>query len=247
VLRGVVGLEANATLVRQAVEASGGARSVGPSLLSAPIRPTFGDLGAASGRELLARVEAWEAGADQALAGHPWLRAASLRPVAAALGALARAGLTGVLPPETLWRLATMPVDDPTWVVEVGRAVAEPHRRLRVADGASGPAPDGSGGAAGWSLEQAERMAARARGLASLAGAFPGVGGLDRGALLGVEDAAARRITEVLGTEVARAGFGRCRNCRRVGAPWADECDRCGGRVPGALRRKASGGRARRR
>jgi ATP-dependent RNA helicase SUPV3L1/SUV3 len=239
VLRDVVGLEANATLVRQAVEASSGGRAVGPSLLSAPIRPTFADFEASTGPALLAAVDAWESGSSEALAGHPWLRPASLRPIASALGALARAGLITQLAPETAWRLATLPVDDPSWVVEVARAVAEPHRRLRAVRAGESPSE--------WGLEDAERAAARARGLASLAGAFPGVGGLDRGELLRLEEAAAVRIDEVLGGEVSRARFGRCRNCGRVCAPWADECDRCGGRAPAALRRKQSRGRGPRR
>jgi hypothetical protein len=89
-----------------------------------------------------------------------------------------------------------------------------------------------------WSLEEAERAAARARGLAALANAFPGVGGLQRDELLGVEQAAADRITEVLGDEVKRAPFGRCITCARVCAPWADTCDRCSGRVPAMIYRQ---------
>ena len=197
VLRGVVGLEANATLVRQAVEATAGARGIGPALTHAPIRPTYGDLGVADGPALVAAVRAWEATAGAALQGHPYLRAASLRPVAAALGALAVEGLTTRLSPEVLWRLATLPVDDPGWAVEVGRAVAEPHRRLRTVDRVAEPER--------WTLEEAERLAARARGHAALAGAFPGVGGLDRDRALETEQLAAQRITAVLGDEVRRA------------------------------------------
>jgi hypothetical protein len=157
--------------------------------------------------------------------------------VAAALGALARDGLVTRLAPEVLWRLATLPVDDPGWVVEVGRAVAEPHRRLRTVERAGPPE--------GWTLEEAERVAARARGHAALAGAFPGVGGLDRGQALETEQAAARRITAVLGDEVRRSPFGRCRTCARTCAPWADTCDRCAGRLPPALRRRRPPGRRR--
>jgi ATP-dependent RNA helicase SUPV3L1/SUV3 len=230
VLRNVVGLEANATLVRQAVEASGGARAVGPDLTTAAIRPAFADLGAADGPGLVAAVDAWEATAHHELAEHPWLRPASLRPVSRALHALAVAGLTTQLEPDELWRLATLPVEDPEWVVEVGRAIVQPHRRLRPAPAADQPDR--------WTLEEAERVAARARGLAALANAFPGVGGLQRDDLLGVEQAAAERITAVLGDEVVRSSFGRCATCARSCAPWADTCDRCGGRVPSKIYRQ---------
>jgi ATP-dependent RNA helicase SUPV3L1/SUV3 len=235
VLRGVVGLEANAALVRQAVDASAGGAGVGPALLTAPVRPTLDDLGAEDGVGLRAAVARWQAGAGGALAGHGWLRAASLAPVAAALEALARAGLLTRLGVPELWRLATLPVDDPGWVVEVGHAVAEPHRRLR--------ATSRPGGAEDWTLEEAERVAARARGLASLANAFPGVGGLERDALLATEAAAAAQISAVLDHEVATTSFGRCAQCGRPAAPWTDRCTRCSGSRPPALRRH--GGRPR--
>jgi hypothetical protein len=78
-------------------------------------------------------------------------------------------------------------------------------------------------------------VAARARGFAALANAFPGVGGLDRAALLDVEAVAAVRINGVLAREVQAASFGRCRDCGRVCPPWADVCERCGGRAHAAL------------
>ena len=83
VLRDVVGLDANATLVRQAVEASAGARAVGPAITHAPLRPDLADLDASDGPALVAAVDAWEAGAAQAFGGHPWLRPGSLQPGAA--------------------------------------------------------------------------------------------------------------------------------------------------------------------
>lgn len=240
VLRDVVGLDANATLVRQAVEASGGARAIGPAITHALLRPDLDDLlvgpvEVARGPDLVAAVDAWEAGATDALAGHPWLRPSSLRPVQRALHALALAGHTEVLPCSTLWRLATLPVEDPGWIVEIAGSLVSPHRRLP---------PAARRDAADWSLEEAEAVAARARGFAALANAFPGVGGLDRRELLGVEAAAAARITDVLGGEVARAGFGRCRSCARVCPPWAETCDRCSGRTAAPLR-PGRGGRGR--
>jgi ATP-dependent RNA helicase SUPV3L1/SUV3 len=233
VLRDVVGLEANATLVRQAVEASSGARAVGPSITHAQVRPDVADLDAPDGPALVAAVDAWEATAGGILAGHPWLRPASLRTVAAALHALARAGHTESLDVATLWRLATLPVEEPEWIVEIAGSLVQPHRRLP---------PAARRGPDGWSLEEAERVAARARGFAALANAFPGVGGLDRDQLLGLEQTAAERITGVLGREVTQASFGRCRNCARTCAPWTDICDRCQGRTPAALHRRRPGG-----
>lgn len=233
VLRGVPGLDANASLVRQAVDASSGAAAVGPGITAAQIRPTLADLDAASGVALWEAVSRWQLGAGAALAGHPWLRAAGLDPVAAALDALARAGLLTTLGVAELWRLATLPVDDPEWVVEVARSVAEPHRRLRAATRSVEPTD--------WTLEEAERVAGRARGLASLANAFPGVGGLDRDELLATEAAAAGRISAVLDREVATTAFGRCGQCGKPAPPWTDRCNRCSGYRPPALRRQ--GGR----
>jgi ATP-dependent RNA helicase SUPV3L1/SUV3 len=244
VLRAVVGLDANATLVRQAVEASAGARAVGPAITHAPLRPELADLVGPvdavdsvgpvdGGPALVAAVDAWEAGAARAFEGHPWLRPASLRPLQRALHALALARYTEWLTPATLWRLATLPVEDPDWIVEIAGSLLSPHRRLP---------PTARRDPAAWSLEEAEGVAARARGLAALANAFPGVGGLDRGELLGVEAAAADRINGVLAREVERAGFGRCRDCGRVCPPWVDTCDHCRGR-PNAALRPARGGR----
>ena len=155
VLRGVPGLDANASLVRQAVDASSGAAAVGPGITTAQIRPTLGDLGASTGVELWEAVNRWQLGSGAALAGHPWLRAAGLDPVAAALNALARDGLLTELGVAELWRLATLPVEDPEWVVEVARSVAEPYRRLRAATRSSEPTD--------WTLEEAERVAGRAQ------------------------------------------------------------------------------------
>jgi hypothetical protein len=233
VLRDVVGLEANATLVRHAVEASSGVRAVGPSITHAQVRPDVSDLDAPDGRGLVAAVDVWEETAGRALVGHPWLRPASLRPIAAALHALARAGHTEVLDVATLWRLATLPVEEPEWIVEIAGSLVQPQRRLP---------PASRRGPEEWSLEEAERVASRARGFAALANAFPGVGGLDRDQLLGLEQTAADRITGVLGREVTRASFGRCRNCARTCPPWTDICDRCQGRTPAAVHRRRPGG-----
>ncbi|MDH4146537.1 MAG: helicase-related protein [Acidimicrobiia bacterium] len=232
VLRGVPGLDANASLVRQAVEAADGSRAAGASLRTAYVRPTLADLGATTGAELRAVIEWWQDQAAEALSGHPWLRAGPLDHVADALAALARAGLLAQLGVDELWRLATLPVEDPAWIVEVAQAVAEPHRQLRPA-----PRPD----PAGWSLEDAERVAARSRGLASLANAFPGVGGLDRDDLLATEEAAAKRITSVLAHEVASNRFGTCSSCGRPCPPYAVTCQRCSGHQ--RLPRPKRGGR----
>ncbi|MFN0091201.1 MAG: helicase-related protein, partial [Acidimicrobiales bacterium] len=213
VLRGVPGLEANAALVRRAVEAAEGSRAAAPNLTSAPIRPTLDDLAASNGRELRAAVIAWHAQAEAAaLDERRWLRPAPLAGLAAALDALGHAGLLDSLGVEELWRLGTLPVEDPAWLVELGRALVDPSRRLRAAERREERA---------WSIEEAERTAARARGLASLAGAFPGVGGLDRDELLAVEAAAASRISELLEGEIAGNRFGVCGACRRPCPPWA--------------------------
>jgi hypothetical protein len=102
-----------------------------------------------------------------------------------------------------------------------------------------------AGDPAAWTLEEAERVAARARGHAALAGAFPGVGGLERSRALETEQLAARRIDAVLADEVRRSPFGRCRTCSRTCPPWSEECNRCGGRVPAALGRRRPPGRRR--
>ena len=240
VLRGVTGLEANASLARKAVEVAAGERSAGPALLHAPIRPTLEDLGVDTGPGLVAAIDRWQLGAGGALANHAWLRAASLASVSAALHRLAVEGLTTQLSVADLWRLATLPVDDPLWVAEVARAVAEPHRRLRAVHGASDPTA--------WSLEDAERIASRARGLASLAQAFPGVGGLHAADLLNTEQAAADRITSVLSHAIATSTFGQCTNCKRTCPPYAELCERCrGGGRPTVPVRRGNRGPSKRR
>lgn len=229
VLRGVPGLDANATLVRQAVEAAGGQRSAGPGIATAPIRPTLEDLHAATPGELLAAVQAWEIAASTRLSSHPWLRAAPLTAVAARLDRIGHAGLADRLDVRQLWRLATLSVDSDELVLELATNLATGGRRLapprpRSADAAAGNAND--------VLEQAEREAARARGVAALGRAFPALAAGEQADLLAAEDAAARRIVDVLPHAIGQAAFGRCGSCGRACPPWATSCDRCNGRGP---------------
>ncbi|MEZ5261275.1 MAG: helicase-related protein [Acidimicrobiales bacterium] len=232
VLRGVAGLDANASLVRQAVEAAGGARSAGPGITAAPTRPTLHDLPATDARALLAAVQAWERAAGGALAGHGWLRAASLRAVALRLELLDRERLLDGLEVDDAWRLATLSVEDDGAVVELarhltqgGRALGRP--RLRSLD----PAVT-TGAEVGDVLAWAEQDAARARGLAAMSRAFPSLASATQDELLAAEQAAAQRIVEVLPGAVAASGFGRCGSCGRPCPPWTERCDRCSGRGP---------------
>lgn len=224
VLRGVPGLEANATLVRQATEAAGGARASGPGITHAFIRPTLDDLGVETPDELARSVAAWQAVAGEALAGHAWLRAAPLDGVAATLDALGRRGLAGGLDVATLWRLSTMPVDDPGLVVELARSLQHGGLAPRP------PAPPRPSSA--WTLEEAEQAAGRARGLAAMARSFPQLAGPGPAELVATEQAAAERILDVLPAAVASAPHGRCGSCGRPCPPWADRCDRCSGSRP---------------
>lgn len=232
VLRGMAGLDANASLVRQAVEAAGGTKAAGPGITSAPIRPTPADLDALDGRDLLAAVNAWERAAGAALAGHGWLRAASLRAVAARLDLLHRRQLLDGLDVAELWRLATLSVEDDEAVVELarhlhegGRALAAP--RLRSLDPASTAGADPE-----QVLAWAEGDAARVRGLAAMGRAFPTMAAAGQAELLAAEDAAAQRIVEVLPSAIAQATFGRCGSCGRPCPPWTERCDRCSGGGP---------------
>jgi ATP-dependent RNA helicase SUPV3L1/SUV3 len=230
VLRGVAGLEANASLVRQAVEAAGGTRSAGPGITTAPIRPTLADLGAGSPAELVAAVGAWQVAARDRLSAHPWLRAAPLDAIERRLDALRRAGLAERCDVGDLWRLATLSVDDDDLVLELATSLTSGGRRLgRVRM----PSPDNPPGVpADELLARAERDAARARGLAALGRAFPALAGDDAATLLAAEEAAARRIVDVLPGAIAAASFGRCGSCGRSCPPWASTCTRCSGSTP---------------
>lgn len=230
VLRGAAGLEANATLVRQAVEAAGGQRSAGAGISTAPIRPTLDDLDAHTPDELFAAVRAWQVAASQRLSGHPWLRAAPLDAIERRLAQLRHAGVADRLEVDELWRLATLSVDDDDMVVELATKLAGGGRRmgppqLRSLDTAGPTDPSAL-------LELAERDAARVRGLAALGRAFPTLAADEQANLLQAEDAAAQKIVEVLPAAIAQAGFGRCGSCGRSCPPWAPLCDRCNGRGP---------------
>ncbi len=224
VLRGVPGLEANASLVRQAVEAAGGSRAAGPAIAHALIRPSLDDLGAETAGELVDRVAAWQAVSRDALAGHPWLRAAPLERVSALLADLDRHGLARGLDPASLWRLATMPVDDPEVVLDLARSLHSPGRPLRPAAPRRDPST--------WSLEDAERAAGRARGLAAVARSFPQLDGPAPSELIQAEQDAATRILEVLPAAVTSATHGRCTSCAKPCPPYQDRCDRCRGTRP---------------
>lgn len=232
VLRGVAGLEANATLVRRAVEAAGGTLAAGPAITTAPIRPTLDDLAATvapgtpfDAAALAAAVDAWqEAATSGAFAGHPWLRPAPLDRVAELFGRLRRDGTyERIGDPATLWRLATLAVDDDDLVVELARDLAAGGRR---------PAPPRPPAPGDVDLETAERIAARARGLAATGRAFPALAG-DPDHLLATETAAAAAISGLLPAAVRDNPYGRCASCGRPSAPWSDRCDRCRGpRLP---------------
>ncbi len=225
VLRGMPGLDANASLVRQATEAAGGQRSAGPGITTAPIRPTLADLEVATATELAEVVDAWQSGAQQALAGHPWLRAAPLDRLAGLIGRFRREGLLAALgDASTVWRLATTSIDDEDLVVELARDLA--------LGGARRPRPPVIDPSSPPSLEDAERAAARARGLAAMGRNFPELATASAEELLAVEDAAARRIVEVLPAAIAEASFGRCGSCGRPCPPYAEVCDRCRGSGP---------------
>jgi len=230
VLRGVAGLDANATLVRQAVEAAGGLRSAGPGIATAPIRPTPADLGASSPAELIAAVQAWQVAARDRLSAHPWLRAAPLDAVEQRLDSLRRAGLAERCDVTDLWRLATLSVDDDELVLELAESLTSGGRplggmHLRSLDVAAGTPADEI-------LARAERDAARARGLAAMGRAFPTLAGDDAATLLAAEEAAARRIVEVLPDAIAAGTSGRCDSCGRSCPPWASRCQRCSGSTP---------------
>jgi ATP-dependent RNA helicase SUPV3L1/SUV3 len=232
VLRGVAGLEANATLVRRAVEAAGGTLAAGAAITTAPIRPTLDDLAAtvAPGETfdagaLAAAVDGWQRAATSgAFGGHPWLRPAPLDRVAELFGRLRRDGtFERIGDPAVLWRLATLAVDDDDLVVELAHDLAGGGRRPAA------PRPPAAGDV---DLETAERIAARARGLAATGRAFPTLAG-DPDDLLATETAAAAAISGLLPAAVRDNPYGRCGSCGRPSAPWSDRCDRCRGpRLP---------------
>jgi ATP-dependent RNA helicase SUPV3L1/SUV3 len=212
VLRGVPGLEA-----------ASGQRAAGPAIASAPIRPTLADLAPTSSNDLVEAVDAWQRAAAGGLAGHDWLRAAPLQRVAGLLHAMARDGLAPALDASTMWRLATMSVDSDELVLEIAHDLASGARRPRP------PVvpPDRS-----LSLEEAERAAARARGLAATGRAFPQIAAAPAAELLATEAAAAARILDVLPSAIRDSGIGRCGSCGRRCPPWLGVCDRCSGRGP---------------
>ncbi len=230
VLRGVAGLEANATLVRQAVEAAGGLLAAGPGIETAPIRPTLADLEVRTPAELFAAVQAWQVAAADRLGSHPWLRAAPLTSVEHRLDALRRAGVAEQLDVDELWRLATMSVDSDDLVLELATNLAGGRRRLARPRLRSQEPSEGA--SAGQILDWAERDAARVRGLAALGRAFPALAADEATNLLAAEDLAAERIIDVLPAAIAQSSYGRCGSCGRGCAPWATNCERCSGRMP---------------
>ena len=228
VLRDVVGLDANATLVRQAVEASAGVRAVGPAITHAPLRPDLADLDTSSGQALVAAVDAWEAGAG---AGLRW------PPLVAARLAAARAARPARARTRRPHRGAAAPPPSGAW----------PRCRSRTRPGSS-RSPDHSSALTGGCH--------RRRGGTPPSGRWrrprpwpPGPGASPRSPAPSPASAAStegscstsRRRLRSASTvcwpgRCSDAGFGRCRDCGRVCPPWADTCERCGGRANAALR-----------
>jgi ATP-dependent RNA helicase SUPV3L1/SUV3 len=180
------------------------------------LRPTLTDLAVEDPHRFEQHLRTWENAARKALAGHAWLTCRPVEPLIAGIGMLGRR-VRAALGVDGVWRLANLPVDDPAHLAAFAQAAAF---------GTPLPLPDDQ--QINWmDLEGLEAVASWARDCLVFTRAFGDIAGISHDAARRVEQAAARRIVNLLPGEVTGNEYGRCESCGRSCPPWFDRCDTC--------------------
>lgn len=222
---GIPGFSPDAELVRAAVAVANGAPS-GLSITKAHLRPDWCELGDPTPAEIPHALSGWRKAARRAASAHPWLRPAPIEALlemwqAARAAVRARATVDASWPGDgpTVWRLMTLPVDADGAFPEIASAVLtdRPLRNMLRPDSVISR----------MSLDEAERHAALMRDLSSAVRSFGVVGGVDHEESAAGEEAASRRIVELIARRKPLTDASLCTSCGRPCAPWFQRCDDC--------------------
>ncbi|GAA4605286.1 hypothetical protein GCM10023195_18290 [Actinoallomurus liliacearum] len=222
---GIPGFSPDAGLVRAAVAVANGAPS-DLSIIKASLRPDWGELGDPTPAEIPHALRGWRKAARREASARPWLRPASIETLLTmweTARATVRAPVTVDAPwpgdGPTVWRLITLPVDADGAFPEIAAAVLT-GRSLRTI-----LRPDSV--ISRMSLDEAERHAALMRDLSSAGRSFGAVGGVDHEEAAAGEEAASRRIVELVAQRRPLVNASLCVSCARPCAPWFQRCDDC--------------------
>ncbi|MGI5224646.1 helicase-related protein [Actinoallomurus sp. CA-142502] len=222
---GIPGFAPDAGLVRAAVAVANGA----PSDLSidrAHLRPDWCELGDPAPAEIPHALTGWRKAARHAVGARPWLRPAPIDPLlsmwqAARAAVRARATVDASWPGDgaTVWRLMTLPVDAGGAFPAIASAV--------LTDGSLRGMLRPESAVARMSLDEAERHAAMMRDLGAAGRSFGVVGGVHPEEASAGEEAASRRVVELVARRRPLTDASLCASCGRPCAPWFQRCDDC--------------------
>ncbi|KUL45139.1 DUF6397 family protein [Streptomyces regalis] len=222
------GLTARAKLLDRAVQAANEARPGDLHVTTARLRPTWADLGQPEPGEIPHALAGWTAAARTVAQGRSWLRPMPVDEVhtkllAARQAVAAPRGIDACWPRDghTVWRLITLPIDaDRPAYPLICRAVlrgATLHHLIRPLTGIER-----------MTLPQAEEYAATMRDLRIAVLAFGReCGGLSTEEVAAGEQAAAKRINQLVAASRPLATHGSCASCGQPCAPWYTHCDAC--------------------
>ncbi|WP_425586354.1 helicase-related protein [Streptomyces sannanensis] len=222
------GLTVSGQLLEQAVQAANGVKPNGLQVTTAPLRPTWTDLGLPEPGEIPHALTGWTAAAREAARERPWLQPMPVDEIRAKLSmarqiADAPRDVGGLWPQDgcTVWRLITLSVDaDRPAYPAICRAVLH--------GAALRPLLRSRAGIDRMALPDAEKYAALMRDLRTAALAFDGeCGGVNTEEAAAGEQAAAARIIQLVAASRPLAEHGRCAACQKPCAPWFTYCDAC--------------------
>jgi hypothetical protein len=222
---GIPGFSPDAGLVRAAVAVGNDAPS-GLSITKANLRPDWSELGDPSPAEIPHALNGWRKAARREASAHPWLRPAPIDPLLemwqvarASVGAHATVDARWPGEGTTVWRLMTLPVDADGAFPEIVSAVLTDRSLRRMLRPESVISR--------MSLDEAERHAAIMRDLRSAGRSFGVVGGVGPEEASAGEEAASRRIVELIARRKPLADASLCASCGRPCASWFQRCDDC--------------------
>jgi ATP-dependent RNA helicase SUPV3L1/SUV3 len=190
------------------------------------LRPQLADLNVTRVDEIEPALHAWRNAALRYWSVEGWLQVESIQPLLARLDAVREALRYDRkrLDVADTWKLMQAPIDDDGLPLlgTLACAVAGDQPKRAILAWLLDPQRLQSAG-----LGEAEAAAREASILRWFALQYPGVAGVTIEKAAALEEAAARRVVQMLRAEIEDPTIGRCKVCGSRTAPWATLCDRC--------------------
>jgi ATP-dependent RNA helicase SUPV3L1/SUV3 len=190
------------------------------------LRPQLADLNVTRVDEIEPALHAWRNAALRYWSVEGWLQVESIQPLLARLDAVREALRYDRkrLDVADTWKLMQAPIDDDGLPLlgTLACAVAGDQPKRAILAWLLDPQRLQSAG-----LGEAEAAAREASILRWFALQYPGIGGVTIEKAAALEEAAARRVVQMLRAEIEDPTIGRCKVCGSRTAPWATLCDRC--------------------